>query len=346
MNWKIVTAFVGGAVLASGVLIMSVKPKAAPNPAPVAKLTVTPEAPAVPQATSVQPPPAADPPAAQTPAPAPEKPSPMPPARQRAEQQHASIPAPVVMPPSADPPAVNPQMTEPINKDRPYNDAKQADVPPQEEPAYVPPPPPAPARAPAPPPRESVIIPNDPEPRPQRGPGPNRVILLAGTVLPVRIAETISSAHNQKGDTFMATLDQPLVIDGFVIADRGARVEGEVVDSVAPGRGKNSTRLEIRLVKLSTTDGQHIPIRTDTFHRDGHADNGKDVATVAAGAAIGAAIGGAAGSGKGAGIGAAVGGAAGLADVLLTKSKALEIPVESRISFRMAEAVAITERLN
>ena len=346
MNWKIVTAFVAGAVLASGVLIMSVRPKASPKPAQVAALTSTP-APTIAPAPAVQSPPAADPVAAATPAPTQEKPSPMPPARQRAEQPHAVIPAPVVMPPtsSPDPPASNPPMTEPINKDRPYNDAKQADPPPQQEPAYEPPPP-VPSRPPAPQPRESVIIPNDPEPAPAGGRSANRVILLAGTVLPVRIGETISSAHNQKGDTFFATLDQPLVIDGFVIADRGARVEGEVVDSVAPGRGKNSTRLEIRLVRLSTSDGQRIAIRTDTFHREANSDNGKDVAKVAAGAAIGAAIGGAAGSGKGAGIGAAVGGAAGLADVLLTRGKSLEIPVESRISFRMAEAVSITERVN
>ena len=340
MNWKIVTAFVAGAVLASGVLIMSVKPKAAPKPAQVAVLTSTP-APATAPAPVVQPPPAPDPVAAATPAPAQEKPSPLPPARQRAEQPHAVIPAPVVMPPAGPDP---PPLTDPINKDRPYNDAKQADPPPQQEPAYDPPPP-APVRPPAPQ-RESVIIPNDPEPAPPGSRSANRVILLAGTVLPVRIGETISSAHNQKGDTFFATLDQPLVIDGFVIADRGARVEGEVVDSIAPGRGKNSTRLEIRLVRLSTSDGQRIAIRTDTFHREANSDNGKDVAKVAAGAAIGAAIGGAAGSGKGAGIGAAVGGAAGLADVLLTRGKSLEIPVESRISFRMAEAVSITERVN
>ncbi|HEV2687027.1 MAG TPA: hypothetical protein VGV35_00695 [Bryobacteraceae bacterium] len=172
------------------------------------------------------------------------------------------------------------------------------------------------------------------------------MILLAGTVLPVRIGETISAAHNQKGDTFLATLDQPLVIDGFIIAERGARVEGRVVESQAPTQGKGASRLEIQLVKLSTADGQYVKIRTEPFRKEGASNGGKDVATVAAGAAIGAAIGGAAGSGKGAAIGAAAGGAAGVADVLLTRGRPAEIPVETRIGFRMAEAVTITERLN
>lgn len=197
---------------------------------------------------------------------------------------------------------------EPINKTRPYNDARPAD--PQEQRAA------------------------------------NHVILLAGTVLPVRIGETLSAAHNQKGDTFLATLDQPLVIDGFIIAERGARVEGRIVELDPPGRGPGKSRLDIQLVRLSTADGQYINIRTEPFHKETASDNGKDVAAVAAGAAIGAAIGGAAGSGKGAGIGAAAGGAAGLASVLLTRGRPLEIPVETRIAFRMAEAVTITERLN
>jgi hypothetical protein len=61
---------------------------------------------------------------------------------------------------------------------------------------------------------------------------------------------------------------------------------------------------------------------------------------------IGAAIGAIAGGGKGAGIGAGVGGAAGAADVLLTRGKPADIPVETRLTFRVQEPVTITEKLN
>jgi hypothetical protein len=40
-----------------------------------------------------------------------------------------------------------------------------------------------------------------------------------------------------------------------------------------------------------------------------------------------------------------VGGAAGTADVLLTRGKPAEIPVETRISFRVQEPITLTERL-
>jgi len=144
----------------------------------------------------------------------------------------------------------------------------------------------------------------------------------------------------------MATLDRPLVIDGFIIAERGSRVEGRVIQSESASWGKGESHLGIELVKLSTSDGQHIEIRTTKYNRDGSNSTGKDLAKLGAGAAIGAAVGAAAGGGKGAAIGAGVGTAAGAADVLLTRNRPLEITVETRVTFRVQEPVTITERLN
>ena len=52
------------------------------------------------------------------------------------------------------------------------------------------------------------------------------------------------------------------------------------------------------------------------------------------------------GGGKGAAIGAGAGGAVGAGDVLLTRGKPVEIPVETRINFRVQDSIAITERLD
>jgi len=128
-------------------------------------------------------------------------------------------------------------------------------------------------------------VPAAPEPQvPPLARVPPTVTIAPGTLLPVRIGETISPARYQVGDSFLATLDQPLVVDGWVIAERGSRLEGRVVEA-------ESGRLRVELVKLSTSDGQHIQIRTDPY-------------------------------------------------------KSAEIPLESRISFRVVGPVTITERLN
>ncbi len=103
---------------------------------------------------------------------------------------------------------------------------------------------------------------NDPPPPPAAPAQPNRVTIAAGTVINVRLAESLSTDKNEKGDTFFATLDQPLIAGGFAIAERGARVEGKVVDAVRGGRGGVRLHLIIALTKVHTSDGQQMTIET------------------------------------------------------------------------------------
>jgi hypothetical protein len=319
MQWKLVTAFATGAVLASGIVYVAVKPQDvvkqdAPRPAavlgPAEAPLPTPEIAAAPPAPVPEVRPAAPRPQVR------EKPSPMPPPVRRESPVRQE---PVVIA-RYDPPPAPP--VEPL--------------PPQ------PTPPAAPAApAPAPVPVETVSL---PPPAPARV--PRVVTLTAGTSLAVRIGETISSARNQPGDSFLATLTQPLGIDGFVIAERGARVEGRVVEAASAGRGRGTSHLSISVVRIATSDGQNIRIRTEPYTKDGTSPAATDAAKVGGGAAIGAVIGAIAGGGKGAGIGAGAGGGLGAGDVLLTHGRPVEIPVETRVSFKVQDSVTITERLD
>lgn len=247
-------------------------------------------------------------------------------------EEAPSIPA---APPS--PPPVEQNASEP----KPADTVRQsASAPaPEQARAAVPEPP---AAAPVSPPPQSLV----PEASAPEPPVPHVVTLTPGTLLSVRIGESLSSARNQPGDSFLTTLDRPLVIDGFVIAEKGSKVEGRVVEAEPAGRARGLAHLGIELVRISTSDGQRIRIRTEPYRKDGPSSSGADAAKIGAGAAIGAAIGAIAGGGKGAGIGAGVGGAAGTADVLLTRGRPADVPVETRLTFRVQEPVTITERLN
>jgi hypothetical protein len=311
LNWKLVAAFATGAVLASGIVYFGVRPDGTPVAAPVVEAPKPPQPPVVAQTVPTPPP---VPAVAQVSAPTHhvpvrEKPSPMPPpVRRRPEMVIAkNVPAPV----------------EPVP------------VPPQ----VIAPPPHAPSEIV---PVQNVSLPaSNVETR-----VPHTVTLAAGTLLPVRIGETLSAARNQPGDTFLAALTQPLVIDGWIIAERGARVEGRVVDASQAGRVKGASHLEISIVRLATADGQNIRIRTEAFVKDAASLTGTDAAKIGGGAAIGAIIGVIAGGGKGAAIGAGAGGAVGAGDVLLTRGKPAEIAVETRVSFKVQDSVTITERLD
>jgi hypothetical protein len=95
-------------------------------------------------------------------------------------------------------------------------------------------------------------------------PEPHTATVAAGRLLTVRTAEPLSSRRSHKDDVFIATLDQRLLIDGFVIAERDSRCEGRVVDAA---KIKGGTQLTLELTKITTTDGQMVNIHTAPFVR-------------------------------------------------------------------------------
>ena len=347
MNSKILIAFGSGAIIASGIVYVAVRPEEAPRPAsPVAIQRQKP--PTMPVA-EVAPAPVVVPPVAVQ---QPVTPEPVP---VRAQAPVREKPSP---------------LRRPVHHEEPVRNQEPKIVARNEQPPQEPAPSPMPAPQPTPPPQPVPVPTPEPVPDPVPPPGvsapapapqqeapvslpvqipeartPNTVTIQPGTILAVRIGETISSTRNEVGDGFLATLERPLMIDGFVIAERGARLEGRVVQAEHGGRMGGQSHLGVELIQLATSDGQRVHIRTAPIKKEGASSAGSDLAKIGVGAAIGAAIGAAAGGGKGAAIGAGVGGAAGTADVLLTHGKPAEIPVETRMSFRIQEPIILTERL-
>ncbi len=203
---------------------------------------------------------------------------------------------------------------------------------------------PVPPLEPTPTPRPAVVLnpPPDVQTAPPEPRQPRSATIPAGALITVRLADSLSSSKNHAGDAFSATLDQPLVIDGFAIAERGARVEGRVIDT-----GQGGKDLALQLIKLHTSDGQDVAIATERITREGSSDTGKQTGEkIGAGAVIGAVIGAIAGGGKGAAIGAGAGGAAGGGVAAATHRKPAQLPVETRLTFRLAQAVKLTERID
>jgi len=220
----------------------------------------------------------------------------------------------------------------------PVADPMPSPAPPPIQAAQVPPP-----LEPTPGPHPEVGL-NPPPDAPTAPPEPRQphsATIPAGTLILVRLADSLSADKNHAGDAFSATLERPLVVDGFAIAERGARVEGKVIDS-----GQGGKDLALQLIKLHTSDGQDVPIATERFAREGSADTGRQSGEkVAAGAVIGAVIGAMAGGGRGAAIGAGAGGAAGGGVAAATHRRPAQLPVETRLTFRLAQPVQLTERV-
>jgi hypothetical protein len=156
--------------------------------------------------------------------------------------------------------------------------------------------------------------------------------LPAGTNLVVRMIESVDSETNRVGQTFRASLDQPVMLNGQTAIPRGADVVVKLVDAKESGKltGKGDLTLSLQSVLIN---GHFVDINTQSINKEG-ASQGEKTAKVAGGtAAVGAIIGAIAGGGKGAAIGAGAGAAAGAGSQVIYGGQRVRIPSETRLTF-------------
>jgi hypothetical protein len=172
-------------------------------------------------------------------------------------------------------------------------------------------------------------------------PVPSTLTVPAGTVLVIRTTDFLSTDHNKIGDQFTAVLDQPLVVNGWVIARRGQTIIGKVKDVKKAGRVKGTSELGVELTDITIVDGRQLPILTELWKGSGGTSHGQDAGTIVGTTGVGAAIGAAADWGTGAAIGAGAGLAAGIGAVLLTRGHPTVVQPESQLTFRLVDPVKI-----
>jgi len=171
-------------------------------------------------------------------------------------------------------------------------------------------------------------------------PKPQAVTIAQGTRLKIRTETELSTKSAKTGDAFAATLAEPITIEGQVVAPRGSRVDGRVVESDPGGRVKGVATISVRLTRLHIGNRQ-VELQTGVFEREAIATKKKDAVKVGIGAGIGAAIGAIAGGGEGAAIGAASGGAAGTGVVLATHGDPAVISAESVLTFKLTAPITV-----
>lgn len=198
-------------------------------------------------------------------------------------------------------------------------------APPQQAPPPPPQTPPAPQQAPPPPPKPVV----------------KEVTLPAGTILPVRVTETLNSKTAQPNDVFHGSIAGDIGTQGVVVIHHNAPVLGRISDAREAAHFKGSALLSLELTQV-TAQGQKIDLVTQLYSKEGSARGKNTVEKAGGGAALGAIIGAIADGGKGAAIGSVAGAGAGTGINAATRGQEVVIPSETLINFQLQVPITLS----
>ena len=167
------------------------------------------------------------------------------------------------------------------------------------------------------------------------------VTLPAGEPILVRMIDDVDSKRNAVGDVFKASLETDLAVNNVLVARRGSDAYVRLAYTKEARGLSGSSELQLELTRI-IIDGREFPVVSGEYTMKGKGRGGDTAKKVGGGAVIGAIIGGVAGGGTGAAIGAGVGGAAGAGAEILTRGRAVKVPSETLLEFRLEQPVTVT----
>jgi hypothetical protein len=166
------------------------------------------------------------------------------------------------------------------------------------------------------------------------------ITIPAGTVIPVRMIDSISSDRNYAGQTFRGSLSAPVMVHNRAVLPRGATAYVTLVDAQSAGTIKGRSKLMVQLTRVVAPSGTYT-VHSDPVLFRGSSQTKKTAKSAGIGAAVGGGLGALFGGGKGAAIGAGIGAGTGVATRAVKGGKPIYIGSESLVNFRLAAPIRV-----
>lgn len=164
------------------------------------------------------------------------------------------------------------------------------------------------------------------------------VQIPTGTPITVRMIDSVDSNVARLGQTFRASVDEPVMMNGQTVIPRGADALVKLVEDQQSGKFEGKTVLTLALTDI-TINGQTIDTTTSDVSQASSSRGARTAKVVGGATALGAIIGALAGGGRGAAIGAASGAAVGGGAQVVTKGQQVKIPSETRLNFTLQQPI-------
>jgi hypothetical protein len=164
------------------------------------------------------------------------------------------------------------------------------------------------------------------------------VQIPTGTPITVRMIDRVDSNEARLGQTFRASVDEPVVVGDQTVIPRGADAMVKLVEDKQSGNFEGRTVLTLALMDISI-NGQTIDTTTGDVSQASGSRGARTAKVVGGTTALGAIIGALAGGGRGAAIGAASGAAVGGGVQLAIKGQQVKVPSETRLTFTLQQPI-------
>ncbi|HLG97230.1 MAG TPA: hypothetical protein VKX49_13040 [Bryobacteraceae bacterium] len=197
---------------------------------------------------------------------------------------------------------------------------------------------PEPARAAAPAPARSYDRDRDGDQRPS--PQAYAAQIPVGTQITVRMIDAVNSEETRLGQTFRASVDEPVIIGDQTVVPRGADAVVKLVEDRQSGKFEGRTVLTLVLQQVMA-NGRMVDVTTGDVAESSNSRGSRTAKVVGGTTALGAIVGAIAGGGKGAAIGAASGAAVGGTAQAVTRGQVVKIPSETRLTFTVQQPVQL-----
>jgi len=157
--------------------------------------------------------------------------------------------------------------------------------------------------------------------------------------------DPVDSKTDHVGQTFKASLDAPVVVEGLTVIPKGNDVFVKLTKVESAGNLSGTSEVNLQLDRLFI-NGRSFTVSSNTYQSVGDSQGKKAVKQTGIGAGIGAVIGAIAGGKKGAAIGAGVGGGAGAATTAIQNGEQVRVEPEAKLTFRLEQPLNVTVPLN
>ena len=172
-------------------------------------------------------------------------------------------------------------------------------------------------------------------------PQTHMVGIPAGTELTLALDTALTSETSQAGDTFSATVVEPIVIEGREVIPAGSTIEGRVTDATPAKRGAGEAKLALTFGALRLASGYHTDI-VGSFQEISASKKARNAAVIGGSAAGGALLGRILGKDtRSTVIGAIVGGGIGTAVLVGREREQAVLPADTPFGIRLEQAIQV-----